>query len=74
MNNEIKEKLPQWYKENSKKDLILSNDIDSLLSVKLLEKINPEWKLKYFYDFDSGLYCMGKAGKSNDASVPPSLF
>lgn len=67
MNNELKERIPNWYNDKSKKDLILSNDIDSLLSVKLLEKINPEWKLKYFYDFDSGLYYMGKAGKSNNA-------
>ncbi len=60
--------LPQWYKDFTKKDLILSNDIDSLLSIKLLEQVNPEWKLKYFYDFDSGLFYTGeKKGKSADA-------
>ncbi len=59
--------LPQWYKDSTKKDLILSNDIDSLLSVKLLEQVNPEWKLKYFYDFDGGLFYTGeKKGKTTD--------
>ncbi|MBP0983191.1 MAG: hypothetical protein J6A19_05635 [Oscillospiraceae bacterium] len=59
MKKEIKEKLPQWYNENTRKDLILSNDIDSLLSLKLLEQVKPKWKMKYFYDFESGLYYSG---------------
>ena len=66
--------LPTWYKDNSPKDLILSNDIDSLLSVKLLEMIKPNWKLKYFYDFDSGLFAAGeKSGSKNAVGVDIAL-
>ncbi len=67
MNKETIKMLPQWYKDFTKKDLILSNDIDSLLSIKLLEQVNPEWKLKYFYDFDGGLFYTGeRKGKYAD--------
>lgn len=67
MNNKYEKMLPTWYKDNSPKDLILSNDIDSLLSIKLLEMIKPNWKLKYFYDFDSGLFATGKRSGSENA-------
>ena len=68
LNSETKNLLPQWFKEDTPKELILSNDIDSLLSVRLLEKIKPNWKLKYFYDFESGLYYLGdETGKKINA-------
>ena len=75
MHQQTKDKLPQWYLDKSPKNLILSNDIDSLLSVKLLERVNPEWKLKYFYDFDSGLYYIGdgKGKKSETVGVDIAL-
>lgn len=63
MRKDIKEKLPQWFLEEHGRELILSNDIDSLLSVKLLEQVKPNWKLKHFYDFESGLYSLESAGK-----------
>ena len=67
MDIKIKEKLPQWFMEETPKELILSNDIDSLLSVRLLEQVRPNWKLKYFYDFESGIYRIENTDKkSND--------
>ena len=63
----VKNNLPQWYNDTSQKDLILSDDIDSLLSVKLLEQVKPEWNLKYFYDFESGIFCIGEKGEPENA-------
>lgn len=66
MDIKTKEKLPQWFLEETQKELILSNDIDSLLSVRLLEQIKPEWKLKYFYDFESGIYKLENSRPTKD--------
>lgn len=51
MNQEYKQCLPEWFEEQGKHDLVLSNDIDSLASCALLNKVNPNWKIRYFYDF-----------------------
>lgn len=47
--------LPKWYLDGKPKDLVLSDDIDSLVSCAILHKIHPNWRIKYFYNFD-GLY------------------
>lgn len=44
------EKLPKWWNDRNKYDLVLTNDIDSLLSCVLLTRLKG-WKIKYFYDF-----------------------
>lgn len=51
MNKKYKQCLPKWFGEQGKHDLVLSNDIDSLASCALLNKVNPNWKIRYFYDF-----------------------
>lgn len=52
MNLDYKENIPQWFEEQTKLDLVLSDDIDSLLSCALLERVKG-WKPKYFYNFES---------------------
>lgn len=69
LRKETKEKLPQWFMEETPKELILSNDIDSLLSVRLLEQIKPNWRLKYFYDFESGLYLLNEQEEKRGGAV-----
>lgn len=58
MNQNVKEKLPQWYIEDKsiKSELTLSNDLDSLWSMNLLKQINPKWDFRYFYDFNKGIF------------------
>lgn len=54
MNEFIRNRCPDWADEIMlEKDLIMGNDIDSLLSCNLLENItNGKWKINYFYDFE----------------------
>lgn len=42
--------MPEWYKDNNKYDLVLSNDIDSLVSCSIIPK---DWEIEYFYDFEN---------------------
>lgn len=53
MKKEIKELFPTWIDETHLEyDLMLGNDVDSLLSCNLLEEITDgKWKINYFYDF-----------------------
>lgn len=51
MNNEYLELIPKWYNEDVKHDLVLSNDIDSLASCAVINKVKG-WNIKYFYDFE----------------------
>ena len=53
MNGEYLSKVPEWYKSNEKFDLVLSDDIDSLTSVAVIQSIHPNWEVDYFYDFDN---------------------
>lgn len=50
MNIKYKEILPQWYLDKEDYNLVLSDDLDSLLSCAILNKVSG-WKIKYFYDF-----------------------
>lgn len=46
MKAEYKERLPQWYKDTKKYDLILTDDIDSLLSCAILKNVKG-WNIEY---------------------------
>lgn len=50
MSEEIKIKFPSWCNSNEYFDLCLTNDLDSLLSCRMLEKVKG-WRINYFYDF-----------------------
>ena len=52
MNLDYKENIPQWFEEQTQLDLVLSDDLDSLLSCALLKKVKG-WNIKYFYNFRS---------------------
>lgn len=53
MNVEYLSKVPEWYKSNEKFDLVLSDDIDSLTTVAVVQSVHPNWNVEYFYDFDN---------------------
>lgn len=53
MKKEYLEKVPDWYKSNEKFDLVLSDDIDSLVTVNVVNMVKPSWTVEYFYDFDN---------------------
>ena len=66
MERKYKDKLPKWYMDTNKKyDLILSDDLDSLASCMVLEQINNNWNIEYFYRFD----CMGKTKSATNEAV-----
>lgn len=46
-------KVPEWYKSNEKFDLVLSDDLDSLATVTVVQSVHPNWNVEYFYDFDN---------------------
>lgn len=46
-------KVPDWYKSNDKFDLVLSDDIDSLCSIAVVQSVHKNWDVEYFYDFDN---------------------
>lgn len=46
MKVQYKERLPQWYKDTKQYDLILTDDIDSLMSCAILSLIKG-WEIKY---------------------------
>lgn len=45
-------KLPDWYKTSTKQDVVLSDDIDGLVSTSAL-KFAKNWDVEYFYDFET---------------------
>lgn len=51
MKKEVKEKFPKWVNDWwNEYDLVMSDDIDSLISCELLHQIKG-YNIKYFYDF-----------------------
>lgn len=46
------ERMAKWYLQDTKMDLVLSDDIDSLASCALLNKVKG-WKVEHFYDFEN---------------------
>ena len=53
MEKKYLEKVPDWYKSNEKFDLVLSDDIDSLASISVVQSVHKNWNVEYFYDFDN---------------------
>ena len=51
MRKEIKEQLPQWYKSNDEYGLILTDDIDSLLSCSIIQSAHPNWNIEQIMIF-----------------------
>ncbi len=43
--------VPDWYKSNDNFDLVLSDDLDGLVSTSVLNYVHPNWNVNYFYDF-----------------------
>ena len=58
MNGEYLERVPEWYKSFEKFDVVLSDDLDGIVSTSAL-KFAKNWNVEYFYDF-SKLYVTGK--------------
>lgn len=52
MNKYAKQLFPNWVNDTKQYDLILSNDVDSLMSCIFLEKIKG-YKINYFFNFNS---------------------
>lgn len=52
MREEYAQLLPDWYMGDEEHDLVLSDDIDSLASCAVLNKIKG-WEIGYFYDFNN---------------------
>ena len=57
LNVELKKKLPIWYSEITNKDyyLVLTNDMDSYYSCRIIQK-NRNIDIGGFYSFEDGLY------------------
>lgn len=53
MKEKYLDKVPEWYKKKDKLDLVLSDDIDSLVTVNAIKSVKPNWNVEYFYDFDN---------------------
>ena len=52
------EKVPEWYKSIENFDVVLSDDLDGIVSTSAL-KFAKNWNVEYFYDF-SKLYVTGQ--------------
>ncbi|WP_026893785.1 hypothetical protein [Clostridiisalibacter paucivorans] len=61
MKKEVREKFPKWVEDNQKFDLVLSDDIDSLLSCVFLKEIKG-YEINFFYDFEEGVYKLHNTG------------
>lgn len=71
MKNEIKEKFPSWCKEDNIKNIAnmcLSDDIDSLFSCIILQKLFPHLEINGFYDFKT-LYNTKELNKFNGSII-----
>lgn len=51
MRKEIKEQLPKWYNDTKDYGLILTDDLDSLLSCAVIQTIKPNWKIEQIMIF-----------------------
>ena len=58
MNGEYLVRVPEWYKSFEKFDVVLSDDLDGIVSTSAL-KFAKNWNVEYFYDF-SKLYVTGQ--------------
>lgn len=53
MKQEIKDRLPTWWKSLKGLDAVISNDIDSLTGYYFIKKVFPDVGLKGFFDFET---------------------
>lgn len=67
MKEKFLEKVPVWYKDFDKYDMVLSDDIDGLISTSAL-KFAKNWDIEYFYDFET-LYIADEIYFKEDKSV-----
>ena len=58
MREEYLSRVPEWYRSFEKFDVVLSDDLDGIVSTSAL-KFAKNWNVEYFYDF-SKLYVTGK--------------
>ena len=76
MKAEYKQKLPQWYTSKVNHDLIITDDIDSLMSCAILQKVNG-WEIKYCMlfkaDTDKNFDFMGKTSDATNEVVGVDL-
>lgn len=76
MKEEYKERLPQWYKDTKNYDLILTDDIDSLLSCAILQKVKG-WDIEYCMlfklDKEQSLDYMGKTSNATNEVIGVDL-
>lgn len=76
MKAEYKEKLPQWYTSEEQFDLILTDDIDSLLSCAILQKVkgwNIEYVMLFKVDKNKNYDYMGKTSNATKEVVGVDL-
>jgi len=67
MENDYLQKLPQWYNDTAQYDLVLSDDIDGLVSTAAITYATG-WQVGYFYDFDN-LYINDRIKDKRNKSV-----
>ena len=58
MREEYLSRVPEWYRSFEKFDVVLSDDLDGIVSTSAL-KFAKNWNVEYFYDF-SKLYVTGQ--------------
>lgn len=63
------DKVPDWYKRNDKLDLVLSDDVDSLVTVNVIKGVKSDWNVEYFYDFDNIYATNNVYSKKNKAAT-----
>lgn len=67
MKEEYIQKVPTWYRDFTKYDVVLSDDIDGLVSTSAL-KFAKNWNVEYFYDFET-LYVTGQTYFKEDKNA-----
>ena len=50
MKEKYLQKVPTWYSDFTKYDVVLSDDLDGIVSTSAL-KFAKNWNVEYFYDF-----------------------
>lgn len=67
MKEEYLQKVPTWYRDFTKYDVVLSDDIDGLVSTSAL-KFAKNWNVEYFYNFET-LYVTGQTYFKEDKNA-----
>lgn len=68
MKEKFLQKVPNWYKNDEKYDIVLSDDIDGLVSTSILKYVKKNWDVEYFYDFET-LYASDKVYSKKNKST-----